>query len=207
MRFAKVTLAGQPGLTAFYRDQLGLPVDGDAIVTGETRLGFRDGGNGAFYHFAFLIPGDRFAAALAWAEQRVELLHDRDDPPVFIGDAWQSSAVYFHDPAGNIGELIAHQGLEENGRSGDFAGDELAGLSELGLVGDRQALLHRLEALGLRMFSGTVDEPDRIGFVGERGRAFILAPPGRGWVPTGRAAEPHPVEALIETPQQARFEL
>jgi len=207
VRFAEVTLAGPAQLTAFYRDELGLPVDADAIRIGETRMRFRPEDDGAFYHFAFLIPGDRFAAALAWAEKRVELLNDRDNTPVFVGDAWQSSAVYFHDPAGNIGELIAHHGLEENGRSGDFAGDELVGLSELGLVGDRQALLHRLEALGLRMFSGTVDEPDRIGFVGERGRAFILAPPGRGWVPTGRAAEPHPVEALIETPQQARFEL
>src|SRR5262249_54464869 len=157
--------------------------------------------------FAFLIPGDRFAAALAWAEERVELLKDQDGTPVFVGDAWKSSAVYFHDPAGNIGELIAHHGLEEYGRTGDFAADELVAVSELGLAGDAPALRPRLEALGLSMFSGTVHEPDRIAFVGERGRTFILAPPGRGWLPTGRAAEPYPVEALIETPQPARFEL
>jgi len=56
-------------------------------------------------------------------------------------------------------------------------------------------------------FRGTVDEPNRLAFVGERGRTFILAPPGRGWIPTDRPAEPHPVEALIEAPQPARFEL
>jgi len=207
VRFAEVTLAGPPELTAFYRDELGLPVDGDAIRIGETRLRFRAEDGGAFYHFAFLIPGDRFAVALAWAEQHLELLNDRDSTPVFVGDAWKSSAVYFHDPAGNIGELIAHHGLEEHGRTGEFAADELVGLSELGLVGDRPALLHRLEALDLRLFSGTVDGPDRIAFVGERGRTFILAPPGRGWVPTGRPAEQHPVAALIETPQRVRFEL
>jgi hypothetical protein len=126
---------------------------------------------------------------------------------VFESDEWDSRAVYFHDPAGNILELIAHHALEENGRRGDFGGDELVGLSELGLVGDRRALLRRLETLGLAMFRGTVDEPDRLAFVGEQGRTFVLAPPGRGWVPTGRPAEPHPVEVLIETPEPARLEL
>src|SRR5262249_53295947 len=164
VRFAEVTLAGPPELTAFYRDELGLPVDAGAIRIGETLIRFRSGGDDAFYHFAFLIPGDRFAAALAWAEERVELLKDQDGTPVFVGDEWKSSAVYFHDPAGNIGELIAHHGLEENGRAGAFAADELVGLSELGLVGDRRALLRRLEALGLSMFSGAVDGPERIAF-------------------------------------------
>lgn len=207
MRFAEVTLTGPRELTPFYRDELELPGDAGAIRIGETRLRFCDVDDGAFYHFAFLVPGDRFAPALAWAEQRVELLTDRDSTPVFVGEAWESSAVYFHDPAGNILELIAHHGLEENERTGDFAAAELVGLSEVGLVGDRRELLRRLEALDLGMFRGTVDEPDRLAFVGERGRTFILAPPGRGWIPTGRPAEPHPVEALIETPQPARFEL
>ena len=34
-------------------------------------------------------------------------------------------------------------------------------------------------------------------FVGEKARTLILAPPGRGWLPTGRPAEPHPVEARL----------
>ena len=207
MRFTKVILAGPPELTGFYREQLELPFEADVIGIGETRLRFTASDGAPFYHFAFLVPGDRFDAALAWAEQCTELLTGEDGTRIFAGDAWKSSAVYFHDPAGNILELIAHHGLEENGRGGDFAAGELVGLSELGLVGDRRALLRRLESLGLGMFSGTVDEPDRIAFVGEPGRTFILAPPGRGWAPTGRPAEPHPVEALIETPEPARFEL
>lgn len=136
----------------------------------------------------------------------MELFTDRDGTPVFVGDAWDSCAVYY-DPAGNIGELIAHHGLEENGRTGDFTADELVGLSELGLVGDRRSLLRRLETLDLHMFRGTVDEADRLAFVGVRGRTFILAPPARGWAPTDRPAEPHPVETLIEAPRPARFEL
>jgi catechol 2,3-dioxygenase-like lactoylglutathione lyase family enzyme len=202
MRFAEVTLAAPLDLRDFYDSELGLPHDGDAIVVGETELRFRVEEGAAFYHFALLVPGDRFDAALSWAGERVELLGD-----IFDFDWWDARAVYFHDPAGNIVELIAHDGLEENGRTGAFAADELVGLSELGLVGDPPLLLRELEQLGLRLWSGTVEELESLGFVGEKGRTFILAPPGRGWLPTGRPAEPHPVVAKLEAPQPASFEL
>jgi hypothetical protein len=202
MRFAEVTLAGPGGLAEFYGDVLELPLDGDAIRIGETLLRFEPADDGAFYHFALLVPGDRFEAALGWARERVELLGD-----VFDFDNWNAHAVYFHDPAGSIVELIAHHGLEEDGRSGDFSATELVGFSELGVVGDPPELLHRLEAVGLELWDGEVEGENRLGFVGERGRVLILAPPGRGWLPTGRPAEAYPVAALIETPQPVRFEL
>ena len=186
-------LAGPPGLPTFYGDVLGLPLDGEAIVVGETRLGFEPGDGGAFYHFALLVPGDRFAAAHAWARERVELLGE-----IFEAEAWDARAVYFHDPAGNIVELIAHRGLEENGRAGPFAAQELVGFSELGLVGDVPRRLRTLESRGLRLWDGTIDEQDRLAFVGERGRTLILAPTGRGWMPTGRPAEAHPVEFQLD---------
>jgi hypothetical protein len=193
MRFAAVTLEAPLDLRHFYSGELGLPLDGDAIVVGETRLRFDLEEGGAFYHFALLAPGDRFGAALEWAQQRVDLLGD-----VFEFENWDAEAVYFHDPAGSIVELIAHHGLEENGRSGPFAAEELLGFSELGIVGDRKSLLRQLETDGLELWSGTVDEPDRLAFVGEKGRTLILAPPGRGWLPTDRPAEPHPVEYVLE---------
>jgi hypothetical protein len=202
MRFTDVTLAGPAELPTFYGHELGLPLDGEAIRIGETLLRFVPERDGAFYHFALLVPGDRFDAALAWARERVELLGD-----LFASDDWGSRAVYFHDPAGNILELIAHHGLEENGRSDGFAAEELVGFSELGIVGDKPELLRRLEAVGLQMWDGTLQAPNLLAFVGEKGRTFILSPPGRGWMPTGRPAEPYPVTALIETPAPARFEL
>lgn len=193
MKFTSVTLAGPPGLPMFYRDVLGLPLDGDAIVVGETRLSFEPADGGAFYHFALLVPGDRFGAAHAWSRERVELLGD-----VFESDAWDSQAVYFHDPAGNILELIAHRGLEESGRSDGFAAEELVGFSELGIVGDQALKLQMLESRGLSLWDGTIGEPGRLAFVGEKGRTVILAPEGRGWVPTGRPAEAHPVEFTLD---------
>jgi hypothetical protein len=196
MRFVEVTLAAPLDLGDFYGGVLELPQD-DLVTqcykVGETRLRFRGEKGGAFYHFALLVPGDRFDAALAWARERVELLGD-----VFDFDNWDALAVYFHDPAGSIVELIAHHGLEENGRSGKFAAEELVGLSELGLVGDRAALLRNLEERGLELWSGSIDEPDGLAFVGEKARTLILARPGRGWLPTGRPAEPHPVEARLD---------
>ena len=193
MRFAEVTLAGPAGLAGFYGETLELPLEAETIRIGETRLRFAPGDGEPFYHFALLAPGDRFEAVLAWAKERVELLGD-----VFESDDWHSHAVYFHDPAGNILELIAHSGLEENDRSGEFAAEELVGFSELGIVGDRPQLLGRLESAGLELWDGTVDGENRLAFVGEQGRTLILASPGRGWVPTGRPAQAHPVELVLE---------
>jgi len=193
VKFTSVTLAGPPGLPAFYGDELGLPLDGDSIVVGETRLRFRVEDGGAFYHFALLVPGDRFDAALGWAQERVELIGG-----IFDSDAWDSRAVYFEDPAGNILELIAHHGLEENGRDDDFRAEELVGFSELGVVGDPPSLLPELEVVGVHLWDGTIEVPERLAFVGEPGRTFILAPTGRGWLPTGRPAEVHPVEARLD---------
>jgi hypothetical protein len=192
VRFAEVTLEAPLDLRDFYSDEVGLPLDGDAIVIGETRLRFDIAEGGAFYHFALLVPGDRFAPALEWAQGHVELLGD-----VFGFENWDAEAVYFHDPVGNIVELIAHHGLEENGRSGAFSANEVMGFSELGIVGDPPRLLRQLESEGLELWSGTVDEPDRLAFVGEKGRTLILAPPGRGWLPTDRPAEPHPVKYVL----------
>src|SRR5215831_2059893 len=153
MRFVDVTLAAPLDLRNFYGDTLGLPLEGDAIVVGETRLRFRVEPGGAFYHFALLIPGDRFDVALGWAGERVELLGG-----VFDFDFWDARAFYFHDPAGNIVELIAHHGLEENGRSHRFAAEELVGFSELGLVGDPSILLRELERIGLELWDGSIGE-------------------------------------------------
>ena len=193
MRFAEVTLQAPLELRDFYGGELGLPLEGDTIVIGETKLRFERTAGGAFYHFALLVPGDRFDSAHAWARERVELLGD-----VFDFAAWDARAVYFHDPGGNIVELIAHHGLDENSRAGDFAAGELVGFSELGIVGDQRRQLRMLERRGLSLWDGTIEEADRLAFVGEKGRTLILAPTGRGWMPTGRPAERHPVEFVLE---------
>jgi hypothetical protein len=157
-----------------------------------------------FYHFALLAPGDRFGELLDWARGRVELLPDPESgDAVFDFENWSARACYFHDPAGNIVELIAHRGVAETGARGPFSADELLGFSELGLVGDTATMAEELKRrLGLRLWAGSVEEEGRLGFVGEQARTLILSPAGRGWLPTGRLAEPHPVEVVLSGPEE-----
>jgi len=195
-------LAGETVLDAtrdFYAQALGLdePVPG-VIRIGETEVELIAAPGDPFYHFALLVPGDRFDAALRWAQSSVELLPDPDTgEPVFDFSNWGALACYFLDPAGNIVELIAHRGVGEQGATGDFDPAELLGFSELGLVGDAPAMARDLRGLGVELWDGTVDEPGRLAFVGEKARTLILCPEGRGWLPTDRPAEPHPVEVVL----------
>jgi catechol 2,3-dioxygenase-like lactoylglutathione lyase family enzyme len=208
VRFSHVTLevpvARLADVAAFYEDELALPLAGPlAFQVGESQLAFRPARSEPFYHFALLVPGDRFAAALEWAEARTTIL----PPGVFDFDFWDAQACYFHDPAGSIVELISHRSIARSGKTGAFGAEELVGLSEVALVGDLRALGAALyEWLGLEVWSGSVDE-GALAFVGEQARTFILAPPGRGWLPTGRPAEPHPVEAVIEGRANAELTL
>ena len=193
-------LADFYGATLELRTERG---DGGAVGVhvGAAELAFAaaPAGTRPFYHFALLVPGNRFDAALAWIGARTALLPGAHGEAVFDFDFWDARACYFHDPAGNIVELIAHRGLGENGRTGAFSPGELLGLSEIGLVGDVPAMARGLEELDLRVWSGSAD-PDSLAFVGEKARTLILCPAGRGWLPIDRRAEPYPVDVVLSGP-------
>ena len=170
---------------------------------GASGLDFTPGEGGPFYHFAFLVPGDRFDAAFRWAKEHFEMLpRPSSGELVFDFCFWDALACYFRDPAGSIGELIAHRGIGERGTSGPFSGEELLGLSEVGLVGDVKSMARDLEQLDLHIWSGSTDDPDSLAFVGEKARTLILCPVGRSWMPLDRLAEPHPVDATLSGPGQ-----
>ncbi len=191
-------------LDVFYRSVLGLrhveaTADEVAVRVGETTLAFTVAPGRPFYHVALLVPGDRFEAALAWARERVELLPDPSSGDVvFDFTNWDARAIYFHDPAGSIVELISHRGVGETGESAAFSGGELLGLSEVGLVGDPSSLAAALfRELALEMWDGAADAEGRLAFVGEKARTLILCRGGRPWLPTGRPAEAHPLEVVL----------
>jgi catechol 2,3-dioxygenase-like lactoylglutathione lyase family enzyme len=191
-------------LGRFYGDALGLPVaraDGRLDVSiGAGRLRFTATTESEpFHHFALLVPGDRFDAAHAWLAERAELLprSGTDGDTVFPFDAWDALACYCHDPAGNIVELIAHGGIGD----GAFAGGrDLLGISEIGLVTPqpRAAAEALHDELGLELWSGEAgDDADTLGFVGRQAHTLIICRPGRGWLPTGRPAQEHPVDVTF----------
>ena len=191
-----VAAARLDAVAGFYEQALGFAVerrDGRvAIPVGADVLQLAATGDDTdpFHHFALLVPGDRFDAARAWLGERAETLARDGGETVFPFDFWDAQAVYFHDPAGNIVELIAHAGTAERGATGDFSAAELAGLSEVGIVvDDTAAAVAALEReLGLELWSGSAEQ---LAFVGAKAHTLILAPPGRGWLPTGRPAEAH----------------
>ena len=189
---------------AFYGERLGLTLSAagdDRVVVdiGESALELRRACGEPFYHVALLVPGDRFDAALAWAGERVTLLPERESGEIVFDFAfWDALACYFHDPAGTIVELIAHRGVDESGAEGPFRPEELLGLSEVGIVGDPPTDAAALEReLGLAVWDGTVEGQRALAFVGEQARTLILCRAGRPWLPTGRPAEPWPVDLIL----------
>jgi hypothetical protein len=193
-------------LRRFYVGELGLPDARDGgtnpmVKVGTTVIEFTPVGRGRpFYHFALRVPRNRFPAAREWLAGRTELLRDgQSGETTFRFDNWNADACYAHDPCGNIVELIAHHELPEESPEGTaFGAGELLGVCELGLVGaDVGKMAGALVTLGIPLWDGSVDEPGRLAFMGGREGVLILSPEGRGWMPTGRAAEPHRVEALV----------
>jgi catechol 2,3-dioxygenase-like lactoylglutathione lyase family enzyme len=198
-----VAAARLEAVAGFYAQTLGLAVErrhGRVVIpvgSDVLELVATPDGTDPFHHFALLVPGDRFDAACAWLGERVEPLARDDGGTVFAFDFWDARAVYFHDPAGNIVELIAHAGMaERSGAAGDFSATELAGLSEVGIVvDDPAAAVATLERdLELELWSG---DAAQLAFVGAKAHTLILAPPGRGWLPTGRPAEPHAAAVTV----------
>ena len=185
-------------LASFYGQQLGIEhLVGPRFRIGAAELDFVPVGARPFYHFAFLVPGDRFDAAFAWAGERVEILPRQDGELVFDFSFWNALACYFEDPAGSIVELIAHRGIGETRATGPFDPGELLGISELGLVGDVPTMARDLARLDLHVWDGNPDEPGALAFVGERARTLILCPEGRAWLPIARLAEPHPTQVVL----------
>lgn len=197
-------------LREFYLDRLGFD---EVRAASKAALGFEAGVAIAhfcdtseyepFYHFALLVPGNRFGAAYEWLRARSDLLPDPETrDTVFDFENWAALACYCLDPAGNILELIAHRGIADSRAEGAFEAREVVGISEVGLVVDDKArAASELERLGLRVWDGEIADPARLVFVGERARTLILVPPGRGWLPTGRPAEIHPVRIVLHGQQ------
>lgn len=185
----------------FYAQTIGLAVtpSGDrksfTITTGESVLEFiEDPSRDASYHFAFNIPENQFAQAKRWLAERTPLLRDSETgKDELFFSSWNAHAVYFTDPAGNIGELIARHTLPIR-REGDFGPHQLLHVSEIALVSpDPDELAEQLIArFGVSKYGPTSF------FVGDELGLFVLPPVGRPWIPERRqAAATFPAEVSL----------
>lgn len=207
-RFSSLRLrASHPHrLREFYGNTMGLPVfdssGATSVVIGESKIEFEKAASDTepFYHFAFNVSENKFTAAKNWLKKRTSLLQDPEGRDEIFFKAWNAHAVYFKDPCGNIGELIARHTLD-NRRSGDFSVDDMLCVSEIGCPAERpdevSAALEK--TFGLKRY---LNSPM---FVGDEQGLFVLPPVGRPWIPEGiQRAAAHPVDALIRDDDEGR---
>lgn len=171
----------------FYANVLELPVRLDPpileVQAGRTRLFFThtpefDGA----YHFAFNIPANQFESAKNWISSRVSLLQDENGHDEFHSENWNSSSVYFKDPAGNVLEFIARHNLD-NAVDGDFDRLHILNISEIGLpsedvVGLATEICKRLDVSVFRQEPNESFTP-----VGDDDGLLIIPVKDRIWIP------------------------
>lgn len=203
MRIQSLTLevANVAACMAFYRDTLGLPAALDSadptsqgVQIGWSRLAFRQRhpSVAGVYHLALNIPEDKMEAGLAWLSAQCAAPCDPisvNGATIFYSENWDSHSVYFHDPAGNIVELIAQHTLPQtaSARSSDspstpFSAADLLCISEIGVVSAavEQTVARLTSAYDLPLYgSGSVNfQP-----VGDAEGLFIVVAEGRTWFP------------------------
>jgi catechol 2,3-dioxygenase-like lactoylglutathione lyase family enzyme len=199
MRFDRVTLDVRDlnGLAAFYRDGFGLDVAVGAeaveVHVGAGTLCFqRDAAEGGQHHYAIDLPPFRFADAVTWLAKRAVLLKTPDGAQITHSDDWDAESVYFHDPAGNIGELIARNTRTVAADGLPFGPKDLLCISEVGLVvpgaSDVTRVAQRvMTATGARSYGDVGPMFHPVGEVTDVSAAlFILVPEGRLWFPERR---------------------
>ncbi len=172
----------------FYRDVLQLPQQGNAIRIGWSTLECVQAQQPVgSVHLAFNVAPSRFEAAAQWIGARATLLADPQGRRQFeLGGVWQSQSVYFAGPDGAVLELIARNALQQTTTGqGDFHGEELLCLSEIGLPSSNVEVVTRSLAhhFGMQPFAPAVE-----GFValGDDQGLLIVVDQARRWFPQQR---------------------
>lgn len=193
-------------LAGFYQDILELPVrsstDGFAATVGSTVVRFEpSAGQEPFYHFAINIPCNKMEEARDWLSKKVELLWIEDYKNVvadFVN--WNARSVYFFDAAGNIVELIARFGLENEAEE-KFSARQFLSVSEIGLVFPQQEIENKtselLQQYSLSFFDKQPPFPN-FKAVGDDEGLFIIVTDHRHWYPTSKPSAVFPVELTFE---------
>lgn len=179
----------------FYTQTLGLTPEHETPTsvtfrTGITRLTWQqDDLCSGFYHLAWDIPPAQVEAAERWLLARVKLLAAPGGQTRFPpGGNWNTTNLYFEDPAENILEFVARHDSADRAAQ-PFGAHALLRLSEFGVVvPDVNAAVDVLGAcFGLSRFNGGSDTFTPLG---SHGGMLIVVREGRAWFPTGRPAVP-----------------
>jgi hypothetical protein len=184
--------------------RLGFPIllsndDEVRVQVGETVLTFQHSDEEAFYHFALNIPANQLIQSISWLKSRqVPVLTHQGHEVVRFGTPFDADACYFHDPAGNIVELIARHRLSALTRF-EFSAESIQCVSEIGLPTQnvRALSLSLCSAFGQDVFVG--EDSDEFTAVGDDVGLFIVVKKDWEWLPTGRAAKMFPLIVVLSS--------
>ena len=198
IRFLSLRTADVAATRQFYQETLQLPLlaagnDYAVFRAGSTQLMFQaseEPDGRPFYHFAFDIPRNQIEQATAWLESKVELL-ERDGQRQIPFEDWNATGIYCHDPSGSIVELIARHNLG-NDAEGDFRPDSsILRVSEIGWP------VPDVESPGQDFQLPAWRDYGKFRALGSETGLILIVATGRGWLPTNRPAEAHPVSLVL----------
>ncbi|MFK7774832.1 MAG: ring-cleaving dioxygenase [Saprospiraceae bacterium] len=209
-RFTELTLytAELEDQFEFYSKVLELPVisrdqEQFTLKVGESILQFKavEDDTTPFYHYAINIPSNKYEKAKKWLSEKTPLLLDGNGNDLLYFGFWDAHAMYFKDPSGNIGELIARHTLD-NDRDGEFGISDLLCISEIGTpVEDPDDLAVQLK---------TAYDLDTLGeamFIGDENGLFVAVPVDRLWFPEfTQKADIFPTEIYISDKGKKEFQ-
>jgi catechol 2,3-dioxygenase-like lactoylglutathione lyase family enzyme len=174
-----------------------------SIEIGESILKFIEVKDGSepFYHFAINIPTNKYLKAQKWLASRTPvLMNEETGGGILYFDFWDAHAMYFKDPAGNIGELIARHTLS-NEREGEFGISDMLYISEIGTpVEDPKLFAEELKSsYGLDAYGESM-------FIGDETGMFVIPPTNRLWFPENiQRAGVYPTEIVISDKGKSDF--
>ena len=191
-------------IRAFYVELLGFEMmnDEESALTlrcGDSLLEFHTG-SAAYYHFAFNISPDLLLHAAHWLEMKGIVLLPYEQNRIVPFPNWEAEAVYFHDPAGNIVELIARHRLPKSGRS-TFSITDVLGISEMGFAtyAFEDVFDQLTQEIGIPIFGNSSEAFAALG--DDLGLFIVVDGTSKLWIPSMEPAQPFPFTTEIQQDQ------
>lgn len=186
---------------AFYTHSLQLPVISEggrhiSLQAGSSILTFeqQETATAPIYHIAFNIPHNQLSEAIQWLQTFTALLPVTSNSHIADFSNWDAHAVYFYDNNGNLLELIARHGLENESTQ-----LHIECISELGVVTtDPTAYADQLiNTYRLPVFSRQ-PRLEQFTALGDDNGLLIIVKAGRNWFPTTVPAQYFPATITLE---------
>ncbi|MBO8156827.1 MAG: hypothetical protein H0Z32_10220 [Bacillaceae bacterium] len=176
-------------MTIFYEKVIGFQVqrkdsESALLSRGEARLELKMADHEQpFYHFAFSAPQKEFNLLAASVQSATSLLINECNERVMKSNLWKGDQIYFHDPDGNIVEILSPQSEKE------------FNIREVGLPSEN---IHDLKGFLREIPSEFQNDSDLFQFYGDQNGVFVLVHTDRKWYLTNKKASIHPISVTIE---------